>query len=204
MLNNSQFSFQSPTGMLSNPFGTIPSQPLVPSITQQVNMLNLTQIEGFQPVQKFTDETNTSWSLVKAFSDSTVDVPDPKSMQIVDYWDHKFVGLKNDVPLYVYVVEGVRQPRVETEQPSRIMFQWFRKVYVKDFNPQMISEREWYKANVYAAPVLNARVSKLNAICKVKGNASQSVSAEPQEEEKLIRMDELNGTAGRDKEQGRA
>jgi len=201
MLNNSQFSFQSPTGMLSNPFNAIPQTTVVPNIPQQVNLLNLTQIEGFHPVQKFTDDTNTVWTLVKAFSDSTVDVPDPKSMQIVDYWDHKFVGLKTDVPLYVYVVEGVRQPRVETEQPSRIMFQWFSKVYVKDFTPQMISEREWYKANVYAAPVLNARVSKLNAICKVKGG--QSVSSEPQEEDKLIRMDELNGTGtvGRDKKQ---
>ena len=168
-------------------------------------MLNLTQIENFQPVQKFTDETNTVWTLVKAFSDSTVDVPDPKSMQIVDYWDHKFVGLKNDVPLYVYVVEGVRQPRVETEQPSRIMFQWFSKIYVKDFNPQMISEREWYKANVYAAPVLNARVSKLNAICHVKNGGAQTVN-EPQEEEKLIRMDELTDgrNSGRDTEQNRA
>ena len=202
MLNNSQFSFQSPTGMLANPFSAIPQQPLAPSVPQQVNLLNLTQIEGFQPVQKFTDDTNTAWTLVKAFSDSTVDVPDPKSMQIVDYWDHKFVGLKNDAPLYVYVVEGVRQPRVETEQPSRIMFQWFSKVYVRDFTPQMISEREWYKANVYAAPVVNARVSKLNAICKVKGR--RGVAAEPQEEDKLIRMDELNGTAGRDKEQDRA
>lgn len=194
MWPNNQFSFQSPTGMLSNPFSTIPQVTGSPTIPQQVNILNLTQIEGFQPVQKFTDDTNTEWTLVKAFSDSTVDVPDPKSMQIVDYWDHKFVGLKDDVPLYVYVVEGVRQPRVETEQPSRIMFQWFSKVYVKDFNPQMISEREWYKANVYAAPVLNARVSKLNAICKTRGGV-QTNASEPQEE-KLIRVDELNGTAG--------
>ena len=203
MLNNVTPSWMynntlSTGGMLPSPFAN-PLQTTVPPIQQQVNMLNLTQIEGFQPVQKFTDETNTTWTLVKAFSDSTVDVPDPKSMQIVDYWDHKFVGLKNDAPLYVYVVEGVRQPRVETEQPSRIMFQWFSKVYVKDFNPQMISEREWYKANVYAAPVLNARVSKLNAICKVKGGA-QAAASEPQEEEKLIRMDELNGHPGRDKE----
>lgn len=200
MLNN-QFPYGN-TGMIASPFNT--SQPAVaPTIMQQAALLNLTQIENFQPVQKFTDDTNTTWTLVKAFSDSTVDVPDPKSMQIVDYWDHKFVGLKNDVPLYVYVVEGVRQPRVETEQPSRIMFQWFSKIYVKDFTPQMISEREWYKANVYAAPVLNARVSKLNAICKTKGGVQ--AANEPQEEEKLIRMDELtNGrNSGRDTEQDR-
>lgn len=198
MLSN-QFSFQSPVGMLANPFSAMSQANAVQPFAQPVNLLNLTQIEGFQPVQKFTDETNTAWTLVKAFSDSTVDVPDPKSMQIVDYWDHKFVGLKNDIPLYVYVVEGVRQPRVETEQPSRILFQWFSKVYVKDFNPQMISEREWYKANVYAAPVVNARVSKLNAICHVKPGTQ---TAGPQEDDNLIRMDVLNGNdPGRNTEQ---
>ena len=197
MLNsNAQYTYPGyAAGMIASPFAANQGAMAVP----QANMLNLTQIEGFAPVQKFTDDTNTAWTLVKAYSDSTVDVPDPKSMQIVDYWDHKFVGLKNDVPLYVYVVEGIRQPRVETEQPSRIMFQWFSKIYVKDFNPAMISEREWYKANVYAAPVLNARVSKLRAICHAKADAGAGQQQAAAQEEKLIRMDELsNADTGRD------
>lgn len=197
MLNsNAQYTYPGyAAGMIASPFAANQGGMAVP----QANMLNLTQIEGFAPVQKFTDDTNTAWTLVKAYSDSTVDVPDPKSMQIVDYWDHKFVGLKNDVPLYVYVVEGIRQPRVETEQPSRIMFQWFSKIYVKDFNPAMISEREWYKANVYAAPVLNARVSKLRAICHAKADAGAGQQQAAAQEEKLIRMDELsNADTGRD------
>ena len=174
-----------------------PAQTLIPSPfsgqnaapVQQVALLNLTQIEGFEPVRKFTDETNTEWQLVKAYSDSTVDVPDPKGMQIVDYWDHRFIGLKEDVPLFVYCVEGIRQPRVDTEQPSRIMYQWFSKMYVRDFNPQMVSEQEWRKANVYAAPVVNARVSKLNAFCHA--NATALAAQEPAKEE-LIRVEGLS------------
>lgn len=42
----------------------------------------------------------------------------------------------------------------------------------KDFNPSMISEREWLKANVYAAPVLDGRMSKLRAICRAEGMAA--------------------------------
>ena len=168
-------------GMIANPFNAA-SGAVVPKPT-----LGLTQIEGFQPVQEFTDETNTKWTLVKSYFDSTVDVPDPKSMQVVDFWNHKFVGLKEDKQLFVYVIEGIRQPRVETEQPSRVLFQWFSQVNVKDFTPQMITDREWMKANVYAAPVVNGRVSKLCAICHVNG---ASVQAKPADDA-LIRVEGL-------------
>ena len=158
--NFAPYALPNAAGMIANPFaaGTL----------AQRSTLGLTQIENFQPVQSFVDDTNTKWTLVKAYADSTVDVPDPKTLQIVDCWNHKFVGLKEDKQLYVYVVEGIRLPRVETEQPSRVLFQWFSQVCIKDFAPQMITEREWMKANVYAAPVVNGRVSKLCAICRVQ------------------------------------
>lgn len=178
--------YTSPTnGLLTNPFMTSPSNAIK-------NTLSLNQIEGFTPVQEFTDETNTKWSLVKSSLDSTIDIPDPKTLQIVDFWNHEFPNLKTK--LYVYVVEGVRQPRVETEQPSRILYQWFSPVFVPTFTPQMISDKEWLKANVYAAPVVNARVSKLNAICHIKGSEVYYGNVDVSND-KLLKVDELNGTS---------
>lgn len=186
MLNNTMFNYTSATnGLLTNPFMTSPS-------TTIKNTLSLNQIEGFTPVQEFSDETNTKWSLVKSSLDSTIDIPDPKTLQIVDFWNHEFPNLKTK--LYVYVVEGVRQPRVETEQPSRILYQWFSPVFVPTFTPQMISDKEWLKANVYAAPVVNARISKLNAICHIKGS-DVSYGNVDVSNDKLLKVDELNGTS---------
>lgn len=176
---------QSNDFLLPNPLTTF---------VQSRNTLNLNQIEGFTPVDKFTDETNTEWSLVKSSSDSTVDIPSPKSMQIMDYWNHEFPNLKTK--LYVYVVEGVRQPRVETEQPTKVLYQWFSTVFVPTFTPTMITEKEWLKANVYAAPVVNSRVSKLNAICHLDSNTNEPIQSKA--EEKLIHVEELTNNASAD------
>lgn len=163
--------------------------PQIPPIPTTV-MLGLNQIEGFQPVQQFVDEMNTHWTLVKAANNSTLDVPDPKAMQVLDYWSTDFPGIKTK--LYVYVVEGIRPPRVETEQATRVMYQWFSTKFVKEFTPQMITEREWLRANVYAAPVVNARMSKLNAICHVTGQPQVAQA----QEDALITVEELNGHTG--------
>lgn len=155
--------------------------------------LNLNQIEGFAPIDKFTDESNTQWVLSKASSDSTKDIPDPKSIQFTDCWNHEFPGLKTK--LYVYVVEGIKPPRVETEQPTRVLYQWFSTQPSPAFNPTMITQREWLKANVYAALLTNARVSKLKAICHM------TELPEPEkEQDKLLQVEELNarGTSERD------
>ena len=171
--------------MLQNNFTQ--NNTLIPSplgVPQVRNMLGLNQIEGFKPVEKFTDDLNTHWTLVKSSADSTVDVPDPKSLQIIDYWNHEFPNLRSK--LYVYVVEGIRQPRVETEQAARILYQWFSTVLVPTFSPQMITDREWLKANVYAAPLVNSRVSKLKAICKIDSDLPTSST-----DDKLIKVEEL-------------
>lgn len=160
--------------------------PVLPQLGK--GTLGLNQIEGFSPVQQFVDESNTSWQLVKAAANSTIDIPDPKSIQITDYWNHEFPGLRSK--LYVYVVEGIKQPRVETEQPTRIMYQWFSTVFVPTFTPLMITDREWLRANVYAAPVVNARVSKLNAICRI---ADGAVPREAASDDKLLQIEELSG-----------
>ena len=178
-------------GLLNNPLLPNP-MPTLPTMPQVSATLGLNQIENFTPVQEFVDETNTKWTLVKAAANATVDIPDPKAMQIVDFWNHDFPNLKTK--LYVYVVEGIKQPRVETEQPTRVLYQWFSTVFVPSFNPQLISQQEWLKANVYAAPVISARVSKLNAICKVKSNSSNA-DGTAADNNKLLQVEELNGLA---------
>ena len=171
------------------------NQSLLPPITNfsdpvltPKNTLCLNQIADFEPIKQFTDDSNTTWVLSKSSSDSTIDVPDPANMQVVDYWNHEFPGIKSRI--YIYVVEGIRQPRVETEQPSRIMYQWFSTVFVPTFTPQMITQREWLRANVYAAPVTQTRMSKLKALCKVS-NTSPFVG--PPTKDELITVKELTG-----------
>jgi len=181
--NNALLNFNTP--LLPNPMPGMANMP------QARATLGLNQIENFDPVQEFVDESNTPWRLVKASSNSTVDVPDPKSLQVVDYWNHEFPGIKSKI--YCYVVEAIRQPRVETEQATRVLYSWFSTVFVPNFTPAMITEAEWLKANVYAAPVVNARVSKLNALCKVSNGATSDA---PTKQDKLIHVEGLsNGAA---------
>ena len=167
----------------------IPSASLSPIASRAV--LGLTQVEGFAPVQSFADSSGVQWVLSKASSDSTRDVPDPKAVQITDYWNHEFPNIRQKV--YVYVVEGIRVPRVETEQPSKILYQWFSSIFIPKFDPTMITDREWLKANVYTASLSDTRLSKLNAICKVKVN--EIVQETKPEEEALLKVEELgNGS----------
>lgn len=192
MTQNNVLSAYQPATLYSQPStGLYPQQsiPQIPPLAPTAS-LGLNQIEGFQPVQGFVDETNTRWTLVKAASNSTIDIPDPKTLQVLDYWNTEFPGIKTK--LYVYVVEGVKPPRVETEQPTRVMYQWFSTRFVREFAPQMITEREWLRANVYAAQIVNARMSKLRAICHI-ANGAQPV---PEQNDNLLKVEELNGLGG--------
>ena len=76
---------------LSNAFAgqtLIPSASLSPIAPRAV--LGLTQVEGWEPVQSFADSSGLQWVLSKASSDSTRDVPDPKSIQLLHCWNHEF------------------------------------------------------------------------------------------------------------------
>lgn len=175
----------------NNPYLMPTQQPLLNPITSPVQPRNfstllLNQIENFDPVLEFIDAANTKWSLLKAASNSTIDIPDPKTIQIVDYWNHAFPGTKPEV--YIYVVEGVKQPRVETEKPMRVMYQWFSSRFVPNFNPQMITDKEWLKANVYSASFGDTRISQLTALCKLNGPVAETPTAE----DKLIQVEEFN------------
>lgn len=197
--------------MLSNPVQTPLPDPLIkaPFLQQnvpQMQTLMLNQLEGWEPVQEFTDSANVHWTLAKSASDSTRDVPDPKSVQFVGAWCHEFPA-KLSQKIFVYAVEAIRPPRVATEQPSMLLYQWFSTVKM-DFNPSMITDREWLKANVYAAPVVDSRMSKLLAICKLKAPQAQEQATAPAEEDKPIRVEELvnvsTGNLQGNKKQGRA
>lgn len=187
MLNNPYMQYQ-PNYMQSNA-GLISAPTLAQNMVKPT--LGLTQIENFKPVEKFIDSTGTTWQLSKSSFDSTKDVPDPKGMQILDYWNHEFVNVKQK--LYVYVVEGTRMPRVETEQPSRIMYQWFSQVFIPKFDPTMITDKEWMKANVYSAPIVDSRISKLYAICHVVPQEVQNTVSE--DENGFLKVEELTDEA---------
>ena len=197
-MQNSAFSAgPMPDPLIKAPFLQQPTPPL------QTLMLN--QLEGWEPVTDFTDSTGVHWQLAKAATDSTRDIPDPKTVQFVGAWNHEFPA-KLSQKVYVYAVEAIRPPRVATEQPSMLLYQWFSTVKM-DFNPQMITDREWLKANVYAAPLVDSRMSKLLAICKVQAQPPQGQQGAPSEEDKPIRVEEIvnasTGNLQRDKGKGR-
>lgn len=143
------------------------NQSLIPDFRKNLNTLNLTQIENFKPIEQFTDSQGSQWQLVKSSANSCIEIPDPKSVQVVNYWNHIYPNLNNP-KVYLYVVEGIKQPRVETERPTRILYQWFSLVGIQQFTPQMISDNEWLKANVYASEIVDNRVSILNALCRTQ------------------------------------
>ena len=161
--------------MLTNQ--TNPNLNLIPDFRKNLNTLNLTQIEHFKPVEAFTDSTGSIWRLVKSAENSCIEIPDPKSIQIVNYWNHIFPNLK-DQKVYLYVVEGIKQPRVETERPTRILYSWFSLTGIAAFTPQMISDNEWLKANVYASEIIDNRVSILNALCQTNVQPAEPIKSE--------------------------
>lgn len=153
--------------------------------------LGLNQMEGFNPVESFVDRENTVWKLAKAASNSTVGIPDPKSIRFTEFWNHGFPRKDLQGKLFVYIVEGIKLPQVATEQPMRVLFQWFSTVNVNQFTPEMITPQEWQRANVYAAPIVDKWMSILSAVCKV--NNEEPVVKK--EENTLINMENLiNGT----------
>ena len=163
-----------------------------PQVVPAAPTLMLNQVEGWDPVREFTDSANVRWILTKAASDSTRDIPDPKTVQFVGCWNHVVPDEKLKPKIYVYVVEALRPPRVGTEAPAMIMYQWFSTIQM-DFNPAMITDREWLKANVYAAPVIDSRVSKLMAICKMQSapQTQEQAVAQQAEQDKPIKVEGL-------------
>lgn len=195
LLNNNPYSLNAP--LIPSPFST-PIQLNNPTpVAPQMPSLQLTQIQGFEPVERFKDNTNTIWTLAKAASNSTVGIPDPKTIQIVDFWNHKFPRNDLSTEIYIYVVEGIKPPAVETEQPTRVLYQWFSTVPVFNFTPQMISDKEWLKANIYSAPIVDSRMSKLLSLCKIQENQAVETPKAQNGDTPLIQTKEfMNANTG--------
>ena len=41
--------------------------------------LNLTQIDGFEPVRQFTDSSGQTWKLIKSANSGMCEIPDPRN-----------------------------------------------------------------------------------------------------------------------------
>lgn len=165
--------------------------------SQAVPSLQLTQIDGYEPLPEFTDSSGVRWRLVKAANSGMSEIPDPQSVNVTDYWNHEYPGSGGKV--FVYVVEGVRVPKTTREAACNVLYCWFSTVDNKQFTPQMIRPNEWLMANVYASPVTDARVSKLKALCKVRDDAPavMTQTKDSYEQAPLISQEILNGNDSR-------
>lgn len=181
------------------------NQPINPNLlsnlyqSQVIQSLQLSQIDGFEPVPEFVDSNGIRWQLVKSANSGMSEVPDPRSINVTDCWNHEYPGSNGKV--FIYVVEGVRIPKTSRETSCNILYCWFSTVNNKSFTPQMISQSEWLTANVYASAITDSRVSKLKALCKLKDE--QPATAQPvagvesqQTLAPLINMEQLNGNDG--------
>jgi len=187
-----------PGASLTNPYMPNPAgatAPLipnpVPNFTAPQYSLGLTQIEGKMPVKQFRDSTNTDWTLIKASDDPTMSVPDVRNIQWVDAWCAQHPD-KRYAKVMMYVAEGVCMPRIETEKPRRVMFQWFSTTKVQAFNPQMVTDKDLLRANIYSASLPDARTSQLYALCQCV-TETQQVQEPVQENVPLIKLDEIAG-----------
>ena len=150
-------------------------------LSNQTGILGLRQLANFNMTQSFQDSDGKQWKLVKSANDSSVDIPDPSFVQITDYWNHEFPNSSGKV--FIYVVEGIKRPRIETERPVRVLYQWFSTKNNPQFNYQMISPNEWHRANVFTSPITDSRISKLSALYGIEmAGTLEPVSQQTQQE----------------------
>ena len=136
---------------------------LINSITAQKQPIGLTQFKDLNMPQAFTDDNGTKWKLAKSSKDSSVEIPDPAMVTLTRWWNHAH-PLSNG-KVYIYVVEGIKRPRIESENSVMVLYQWFSTVNRSNFTPNDITAAEWYNANVYTANIIDSRISQLRALC---------------------------------------
>ena len=149
----------------------------------------LRQIQGFEMVDNFKDAYGKTWKLVKRSTDNSVEIPDPQYLQVTDYWCHEVPGSNGKI--FCYVVEGIKHPRDDGSQKMIVLYQWFSTTFNKSFTPQMISQPEWHKANVYSTDLIDSKLSKLYALCKTPQNEIQP-EAKPEQKQEHIEDIDLN------------
>lgn len=169
-----------------------PSQATIPNTDIQVPKnviqpsLGLRQIQGFEMSQAFKDSFGKLWKLVKSSTDTSVEIPDPQYLQVTDYWSHEFPGSNGKI--FVYVVEGIKHPRESGVEKMCVLYQWFSTTDNKNFNPSMISQTEWHRANVYSTDLTDSKMSKLLALC----NVSQDSKSQENSETKDNHIEDIN------------
>lgn len=151
---------------------TVPNTDIAVPKQQTLQSLGLRQIQGFEMVDSFRDSYGKTWRLVKRSTDNSVEIPDPQYLQVTDYWCHEMPGSNGKI--YCYVVEGIKHPRDDGSQKMVVLYQWFSTSFNKQFTPQMISQSEWHKANVYSSDLTDSKVSKLYALCKTQQQQVQN------------------------------
>lgn len=179
--------------MISNPYYNIPPLNLGTinntdiSIPKPQQTLGLRQIQGFDMVDSFKDSYGKIWKLVKRSTDTSVEIPDPQYLQVTDYWCHEMPGSNGKI--FCYVVEGIKHPRDDGSQKMVVLYQWFSTTFNKQFTPQMITQTEWHKANVYSSDMTDSKVSKLYALCKTSPTQPETPINEPAEHIEDIILD---------------
>lgn len=136
---------------------------LINSITAQKQPIGLTQFKDLNMPLSFTDDNGTKWKLAKSSKDSSVEIPDPAMVTLTRWWNHAH-PLSNG-KVYIYVVEGIKRPRIESENSVMVLYQWFSTANRSNFTPNDITAAEWYNANVYTANIIDSRISQLRALC---------------------------------------
>lgn len=136
---------------------------LINSITAQKQPIGLTQFKDLNMPQAFTDDNGTKWKLAKSSKDSSVEIPDPAMVTLTRWWNH--VHPMSNGKVFIYVVEGIKRPRIESENSVMVLYQWFSTVNRSNFTPNDITAAEWYNANVYTANIIDSRISQLRALC---------------------------------------
>ena len=139
---------------------------LINSITAaQKQPIGLTQFKDLNMPQSFTDDNGTKWKLAKSSKDSSVEIPDPAMVTLTRWWNH--VHPLSNGKVFIYVVEGIKRPRIESENSVMVLYQWFSTVNRSNFTPNDITAAEWYNANVYTANIIDSRISQLRALCGI-------------------------------------
>ena len=137
---------------------------LINSITAaQKQPIGLTQFKDLNMPLSFTDDNGTKWKLAKSSKDSSVEIPDPAMVALTRWWNH--VHPLSNGKVYIYVVEGIKRPRIESENSVMVLYQWFSTANRSNFTPNDITAAEWYNANVYTANIIDSRISQLRALC---------------------------------------
>lgn len=138
---------------------------LINSITAQKQPIGLTQFKDLNMPLTFTDDNGTKWKLAKSSKDSSVEIPDPAMVTLTRWWNH--VHPMSNGKVYIYVVEGIKRPRIESENSVMVLYQWFSTANRSNFTPNDITAAEWYNANVYTANIIDSRISQLRALCGI-------------------------------------